>query len=67
MQLFEPGQIIAILLVLAVCLASAYIYLRWTIVWNDSQADLTGKTVIVTGANVGEILFLLIVHFLLNM
>jgi len=51
--LFEPGQIIAILLVLAVCFASAYIYLRWTIVWNDSQADLTGKTVIVTGANVG--------------
>ena len=52
-QFWDPGQILAILIVIAVILISAFIYLRWTIVWDDSKTDLTNKTAIVTGANVG--------------
>jgi len=49
----DPGQVFGAVAVLVVILISAYIFFRWSIVWNDSKADLTGKVAIVTGANVG--------------
>ncbi|KAH9496864.1 Retinol dehydrogenase 14 [Bulinus truncatus] len=53
MELWDPGQIFAIVCVLLVNIAAAWIYFRGFIGQCNSDADLTGKTVIVTGANAG--------------
>ncbi|KAK7011914.1 retinol dehydrogenase 12 [Biomphalaria glabrata] len=53
MQLWDPGQVFAILCVLAVIFAAAWIFFRGNVGRCDSAVDLSGKTVIVTGANTG--------------
>ncbi|CAG5117141.1 unnamed protein product, partial [Candidula unifasciata] len=53
MEFWDPGQWLAVFIVLVVILIACYIYLRSSVGRCDSTADLTGKTAIVTGANCG--------------
>ncbi|KAH9508909.1 retinol dehydrogenase 12 (all-trans 9-cis 11-cis) [Bulinus truncatus] len=53
MELWDPGQIFAIVCVLLVNIAAAWIYFRGFIGQCNSDADLTGKTVIVTVTGIG--------------
>ena len=54
MVFWNPGQLLAIFLVIIIMLVSAWIFFRKSIVRCDSKTDLIGKTAIVTGANCGK-------------
>ncbi|CAL1538790.1 unnamed protein product [Lymnaea stagnalis] len=53
MQLWDFGQVFGILCVLIVIFAASWVYFRTNIGRCHSSVDLSGKTVIITGANVG--------------
>jgi NAD(P)-dependent dehydrogenase (short-subunit alcohol dehydrogenase family) len=53
MEFWDPGQWLAVGIVLVVVIICLWMYLRGTVGRCDSDADLSGKTAIVTGANTG--------------